>query len=177
METRIHPATLIAAAAVLRTDLPEFGDPKRLLAALQMATQTKERPETGAGAGPRLLTLRQAGEWLGVCRRTVGHWVAEGRLPARKTGRKFVRVLENDLRAFMGNLPLRPVSATDAGNDSTNCPPKPIKKSPDLASYQPHGNPSASSSLPVPQSSTVPRTTMTRGRGPTPARTIHATPA
>jgi len=172
METRIHPATLTAAAAVLGQAMPEFGDPQRLLAALRLATQAKEQPQTGAG--PRLLTLRQAGERLGVCPRTIGHWVAEGKLPARKTNRKFVRVLESDLLVFVDNLPARAVTAADKGN-STKRLPMPMKKLVSVTSCQPHGKPAVSSALTMPTPPATYRVTLTRGKAP-PTNAIHATP-
>jgi len=107
MENRIHPATLTAAAAVLGQAMPEYADPQKLLAALRLATQAKNHPETGTG--PRLLTLRQAGNILGVCPKTVSNWIEAGKIPARKNGRKFVRVWEADLLTFANNLPARPV--------------------------------------------------------------------
>ena len=50
---------------------------------------------------PRLLTVDEMAERLGVCSRTIRRWIARNELPAHRLGRS-VRVAEDDLLAFLG---------------------------------------------------------------------------
>lgn len=103
---RIPAATIAAAAAVLATTSPEWGDPQKLLAALQLANRAAAAPDT-ASHGPRLLTLQECANRLTTCRRTVQNLIANGALPARKQGSRFVRIREQDLETFINEMPPR----------------------------------------------------------------------
>ncbi len=46
-----------------------------------------------------LLTIDQAAERLQVSTRTVRRWITEGVIPARRLGRRAVRIAEEDLEA------------------------------------------------------------------------------
>lgn len=62
-----------------------------------MSTSTLPNPPPGM---PIYLTTAEAASWLRVCTRTVKRWVAEGKLRAKRIGRK--RLLEAaDIRALM----------------------------------------------------------------------------
>ncbi len=62
----------------------------------------------------KLISMKEAATRLGTCKRTVRNWIASGKLPARKQGTRYVRILEKDLADFVANLEARPVTvATD----------------------------------------------------------------
>ena len=50
---------------------------------------------------PRLLTVDEIAERLGVCSKTIRRWITRNELPAHRLGRS-VRVAEDDLIAFLG---------------------------------------------------------------------------
>ncbi len=53
---------------------------------------------------PLMITRGDAAKALGVSVRTLERWVAEGRLPARQTGKRWL-IATADLRAFVDSLP------------------------------------------------------------------------
>lgn len=56
---------------------------------------------------PKLLSVPEAAEQLGVSRWRVNQFINEGRLPARKVGRSYV-ILESDLELVRERKPGRP---------------------------------------------------------------------
>jgi excisionase family DNA binding protein len=71
-------------------------------------------PATTQPAPPsfRTLTPDQAGEKIGVCTRTILYWVRTGKLPAKKYGRRTIRILESDLAAFVAPTNFSPEDDT-----------------------------------------------------------------
>ena len=64
-------------------------------------------PPTGpAGNGCPYCTVSQAAELLGVSRTTIWRWIAAGKLPASKAGRRTTRIRRQDLEGLMA--PARP---------------------------------------------------------------------
>jgi excisionase family DNA binding protein len=48
-----------------------------------------------------LLTCQQVSEALGVSVNTVWRWIRDGKLPAKKLGRKLYRIYKADLEKFL----------------------------------------------------------------------------
>ena len=57
-----------------------------------------------AAIEPLMISRTDAARALGVSVRTLERWVAEGRLPARQTGARWM-IATADLRAFVASLP------------------------------------------------------------------------
>jgi excisionase family DNA binding protein len=102
-----HPA-ILAASAALATDDPKFSDPKRLVSAIKLMVDAEQSAMEPVKM--KLLSMKEAAKRLMVCKRTVGNWVASGRLPAIKQGKTYVRILETDLAYFVENMDDRPVT-------------------------------------------------------------------
>ncbi len=99
---RIPATALQLASLALAPHLPEYGNPRRLLAALERdVPQEPPAPKIAPPASFRTLTPEQAAEKMGVCTRTILYWVRTGKLPAKKYGRRTIRILESDLAAFV----------------------------------------------------------------------------
>src|SRR5206468_3120916 len=61
-------------------------------------------PPTGpAGNGCPSCTIAQAAELLGVSRTTIRRWIAAGKLPASKAGRRTTRIRRQDLEGLMAS--------------------------------------------------------------------------
>jgi excisionase family DNA binding protein len=56
-------------------------------------------------ADDKLLTPAEVADKLGIAPLTVVRWLRAGKLPGRKFGRKFWRVLPHDLEAFITEVP------------------------------------------------------------------------
>lgn len=54
---------------------------------------------------PTYLSLADAAEWAGVCERTMRRYIAEGRIPAYRLGKRRVRVKADDLDALFTRIP------------------------------------------------------------------------
>jgi len=52
----------------------------------------------------RLLTLVEVARLLGVSRRTLNEWIAEGRMPIVQIGPRTPRVLASDIEKFIQNV-------------------------------------------------------------------------
>ena len=106
------PATVAAAAAVLGTTMPDWGDSQRLLHAMLADEQAghTQVDQKNAVPGSRLLTIGEAANHLGVCRRSLQNWMAAGQLRAIKKGSRYVRIRDCDLSAFVNSLAPRPIT-------------------------------------------------------------------
>lgn len=101
---RIPAAALQLASLALAPHLPEYGNPRRLLTALERDSIPESAAPTTtppAVTSFRTLSPEQAAEKMGVCTRTILFWVREGRLPAKKYGRRTIRIRESDLADFV----------------------------------------------------------------------------
>src|SRR5438067_2790750 len=60
-------------------------------------------PTVPAGNGCPYCTIAQAAELLGVSRTTIRRWIAAGKLPASKAGRRTTRIRRQDLEGLMAS--------------------------------------------------------------------------
>jgi excisionase family DNA binding protein len=63
------------------------------------SVRSPHKPADRAQA-PKFFTAHEVAESLGVCRRTVGRWIAKGRLRVHRFG-ETVRIAEIDFLAFL----------------------------------------------------------------------------
>lgn len=54
---------------------------------------------------PRLLTLEEVAEHLGVTTKAVRNWIATGALPASRVGSRGIRIRECDVEAMLRPIP------------------------------------------------------------------------
>ena len=57
------------------------------------------------GPAPRVASVTQVAEYVGVCNKTVYRWIAAGDLAAWRVGKRLVRVDLNDVDALMRRIP------------------------------------------------------------------------
>lgn len=54
----------------------------------------------------QLLSLDEAGHYMGVHARTVRRWISKGLLPGHRVGPRFVKVSKTDLDALLQQIPV-----------------------------------------------------------------------
>ncbi len=70
-----------------------------------MPTATPNKAVRRIESRPRLESITNAAEYLGVSTKTIRRWIADGRLTGYRAGPKLIRVDLNELDAMLRRIP------------------------------------------------------------------------